>query len=287
MTNQSNDSRPTGTQAIERAILLLKLLATRGQFGWGLTDLARRSKLDKATVHRIICRLEADRLVRRDPVKHRYFPGPMLVELSLSVMSYPTLLDEARSTIRRLARLSGGVSFCYLRSGDDFVVAGRVDQEVHLGMLNEVGYRRPLLMSAGGVAMLIVMPEAEREIVVEANRRAMTEMGIAQIERFEHMLGRSLNLGYSANLADVAPGIHSFGVAILDCAGAPVASISVAGNPDRFPVASGQRFADLLTLEAIRLGELMPVSPVAPTSLMSVSPATLVQSVIESAAAAV
>ena len=51
--------KPTGTQSIERAVHILKLLATRGKFGWGLTDLARRAELDKATVHRILGCLES------------------------------------------------------------------------------------------------------------------------------------------------------------------------------------------------------------------------------------
>src|SRR5207253_2870685 len=40
-----------GTQSIERAITVLRMLATRGRVGWGLTDLASASGLKKATTH--------------------------------------------------------------------------------------------------------------------------------------------------------------------------------------------------------------------------------------------
>lgn len=252
------ETKPTGTQSIERAIHLMKLLATRGNFGWGLTDLAHRSGLDRATVHRILGCLEGDRLVERDDKAHRYFPGPMLVELGLSVSGYQPLLEEGRAAIGRLARLTGGVGFFYLRSGIDFVVAGRVETSVHRGMLNEVGFRRPLITSAGGVAILTALPPDERDIIIERNLCELAETRIPWRARFERMLTRALQLGYSANLEDVVPGIHSFSVPIFDRAGLPLGSLAVAGDPERFPASAGRKIVDLLSLEG---NELSPKAP--------------------------
>ena len=252
------ETKPTGTQSIERAVHILKLLATRGKFGWGLTDLARRAGLDKATVHRILGCLESQRLVERDAKEHRYFPGPMLVDLGLSVSALHPLLEEGRTTIARLAQRTGGVSFLYLRSGHDFVVAGRVEHTFNRGMLNEVGFRRPLIMSAGGVAMLIVLPAEERQHIVERNLHELAGMGIPKLERFEQMLARSLELGYSANLEDVAPGIQSFAVCVNDRCGGPLGSISIAGDPARFPASAGPRLIELLRQEAADLGTKAP-----------------------------
>jgi len=261
MASRKKETKPSGTQSIERAIQLLKLLATRSTFGWGLTELAQRSELDKATVHRILARLESDRIVQRDVNKHRYLPGPMLVELGLSVSAYQPLLDEGRATIRRLAQRTGGVSFFYLRSGDDFVVAGRVEESAHPGMLNDAGYRRPLVTSAGGIAMLLAMTPEERDEVVRSNLAELADMRIPQLDRFERMLERSLALGYSANLEDVAAGIHSFAVPILDHHQMPLGAISVAGEPHHFPASKGQKIVDLLTFEAAELGERTPTLP--------------------------
>jgi DNA-binding IclR family transcriptional regulator len=150
------------------------------------------------------------------------------------------------------------VSFFYLRSGLDFVVAERVEQCSHPGMLNDVGYRRPLIMSAGGVAMLCVLPRERREAIADCNLRELADMGIPRLDRFSHMLERSLQLGYGANLEDVAAGINSFSVPILDRAGLPIGSIAIAGDPARFPAPSGRKFADLLSFEATELGGKSP-----------------------------
>jgi DNA-binding IclR family transcriptional regulator len=262
--DMTTETKPTGTQSIERAIHLLKLLSTRGNFGWGLTDLSRRSGLDKATVHRILGCLQHERLVERDVREHRYFPGPMLIDLGLSVGGYRPLLEAGRGCIERLARRSGGVGFFYLRSGIEFVVAGRVEHTAHRGMLNEVGFRRPLIMSAGGVAILLAMPADERAATVERNLRDLTSMGIPRLDRFERMLARSLELGYSANLEDVVPSIHSFSVAFVDKGGMPLGSLAIAGDPGRFPASAGRKCADLLSFEATELAARAPGHSAAP-----------------------
>src|SRR5690606_30250797 len=112
----------------------------------------------------------------RDVKERRYLPGRMMLDLGLSVIGYQPLLEEARATLQRLSQRIGGVAFFYLRSGVEFVVAGRVEQSAHRGMLNEVGFRRPMIMSAGGVAMLLAMPAEERDVAVERNLRELGAM---------------------------------------------------------------------------------------------------------------
>lgn len=245
----TKETRPTGTQAISRAIHLLKLLSTRSTFGWGLTDLARRSGLDKATVHRILACLESERLVHRDVREHRYFPGPMLVEMGLSVSPYQLLMDHGKEVTTRLSQNTRRVAFFYLRSGDDFVVAARAEQSAQRGMLNEVGFRRPLIMSAGGVAMLVGMTTEERAQVVQRNLVEIAEMGIPRPERFVRMLERSVALGYAANLEDVVAGIHSFGIALRDASGIPVGSVSLAGSTEHLPATAADKVVQLLARE--------------------------------------
>ncbi|QYY34008.1 helix-turn-helix domain-containing protein (plasmid) [Cupriavidus pinatubonensis] len=54
----------SGTQSIQRAVLILRELASRDMAGWALHDLAARCGLDRATVHRIFKCLIGDGLVQ-------------------------------------------------------------------------------------------------------------------------------------------------------------------------------------------------------------------------------
>src|SRR6185295_14038730 len=52
MKRRSSFTR-TGTQSIERCMQLLKLISSRRQHGWRLTDLAEQSGIGLSTTHRV------------------------------------------------------------------------------------------------------------------------------------------------------------------------------------------------------------------------------------------
>jgi hypothetical protein len=85
----------------------------------------------------------------------------------------------------------------------------------------DVGSRRPLLSSAGGVAMLIGLPQDEAEAVVAENVRRLGGPGNASVRALQRMLARSQALGYAFNQSETARGIHAFGVAVRDPRGMP------------------------------------------------------------------
>jgi len=228
----------------------MKLLATRDKFGWGLTDLSRRSGIDKATVHRILSCFESHRLVERNAAEHRYFPGPMLLELGLSVSSYHPLLEHGRQALDRLVQRTGAVALMFLRSGCDYVVAGKAEHTMHRAMLHEVGCRRPLLMSAGGVAILCALPREERDAIEARNMEDLANMGIPRLDRFQRLYQRTQELGFAANLEDVVVGINSFAVCVRDPHGQPIGSLTLAGTTDTLRSSLTGRWAAMLQGEA-------------------------------------
>ncbi|MBX3666690.1 MAG: helix-turn-helix domain-containing protein, partial [Burkholderiales bacterium] len=79
-----NQGRLTGTQSIERALLLLREIAAHNRSGSRLLDLATRTSLQRPTVHRMLKCLAHEGMVQQDPETHRYFLGPMAFELGLT-----------------------------------------------------------------------------------------------------------------------------------------------------------------------------------------------------------
>lgn len=246
----------TGTQSVERAILLLKAVATRGTTGWRLTDLAAACDLDKSTAHRLLGCLRTQRLVDRDDATNRFIPGPLIAELSLSAHACQPYLDECRSSLGRLARRTGAASFSYLASCSEFVVASRVEYRRHSNLLHTVGWRRPLLTSVGGVAILIGMDAGERERVVSQNVGRLQRDGKQhRIESLRRMLDRSMDEGFASNLQEAAQGVHSFAATVRDAKGRTIASISIADVADSLPAGERRRYAMLLNDEVAILQE--------------------------------
>ncbi len=246
-------ARRTGTQSIERAILLLCELATHGQFGWGLGDLAARCGLDRSTTHRILACLVRERMVAQRDSNRHYVPGPLIFELGMAIPAYAEFQSACRMPLVRLSKRYGTKSVVYLRSGMDWVCIASAGQAVYGGTILEVGMRRPLLSSVGGAAILLALPSQEARAIVTRNKRQMRRRGDASILRLENMLRRSETLGYAFNQNEVSRGTHSFGVAMRDPAGRVFGSLAIGGRAVDLPASRAQEIITEMREEVRRI----------------------------------
>lgn len=227
----------SGTQSIERALHVLRELATRSRFGWGLSDLALHCGLDKATTRRILACLVRERMARQRAGDHRYLPGPLLFELGLAVPPLEALRITAEPPLARIARRFRGVAALSLASGRHSVYAARRGHVAIKGMSIEVGDRHPLVMTSGGVAMLIAMPRPQAQQIITANLRDIAVQGATRIDALRKMIRRSAASGFGVNEGTTVRGVNGYAVAIPNAAGPTFCALSVAGPAEQFPPA--------------------------------------------------
>ncbi|CAN5521797.1 IclR family transcriptional regulator [soil metagenome] len=225
-----------GTQSIGRTIELLRVVATRGRFGWGLTELAAECGLNKATTHRILSRLERERMVERTASGDHYILGPLLGELSLSVRGFNTFVDVSREYVTELARSQGLVGILSLLSGDHFVVSTRAASSRLRSELNEVGARRPLISTAGGIAIVVGLPPHEQNRIIESNLGKLPAHDEIRTREYMTMWNRSRELGYGTNFEDIAIGVNAVAVPVFDKQGSPFGSVTLSGLVAQLPV---------------------------------------------------
>jgi DNA-binding IclR family transcriptional regulator len=185
------DSPRSGTQAVERTMLILREVANRGHLGWQLSELAARCGLSKTTTHRLLTCLVRERMVRQNPGCHAYFPGPMLFELGLAALPERGELQyTARNRLAALARQTSAVAFLFFRSADDLVCAVRVGtarlEARALAILP--GTRKPLMVATGGVAMLLAMPPVEARLTIQRNLENLADYSPAEVAGMRRML---------------------------------------------------------------------------------------------------
>ena len=246
---EETDSARSGTQAVERAILILREVANRGHLGWQLSDLAARCSLSKTTAHRLLTCLVRERMVRQQPGGNLYLPGPMLFELGLAALPERGELQYvARNRLAALARQTSAVAFLFFRSGDDLVCAVRVGtarlEAKALAILP--GTRKPLVVAAGGVAILMAMPAMEARLTIDRNFANLGDYTESEIAGMRRMLERSFAEGLATSAGDVLPRVHAFGMPLRDASGAPFASIAIAGPARRLPLDRAGEFARML-----------------------------------------
>ena len=235
-----------GTQSIERTLELLRLIATRGQFGWRLSDLAAHCSLRSSTVHRLLACLARERFVKQRGSDRHYIPGPMLFELSLSLPQYAEFLEACSGPLSRLARRIGTVSYLMLRSGADFVCAARGGSPTLKAHSIEIGTRRPLMSAAGGVAMLVALGEEEMRRIVDRNLHDVRRFGTARASSLQKVLRESLKQGFGIHQGQITPGVHALGLAVFRSDGMPFASLSVVGSADALPPSRTRQVLSLL-----------------------------------------
>lgn len=241
-------------------MLLLKELAARGEFGWRLLDLSAHCGLDRGTTHRLLACLVRERLVQQHRTHRRYLPGPLLFELGLSLAAYPAFQAACSASLNRVAKRLGGTSLLYLRSGSEFVCAARAGTTPIKALTIDVGTRRPLIVSAGGVAILIALSKEEARTVIAQNMKRVARFGAARIRALERVVKQSENRGYGISQSEIVPEVSAYGVAIRDANGAPFASISVVGAAENFPssrvpdvIATLEEEARLIARQAARI----------------------------------
>jgi len=242
------------TRSLRRAVGLLRLLSTHTQIGWRLTDLAEHSALDRATVHRLLTSMCDERLVTRVPGTRHYTLGPLAFELGIAAQPYFDLGALAAARLETLARELQGSLFVKVRSGVDSVCVARHDgAEMGQSLMLYVGGRRPLCLTAGGVAMLIGLPQAEQDRIQASNLRTIARQDPSRLEGVQRMLDRSCSRGFAVNLGDIVPTICAISVPIPGRDAAPVASISLALAAPGLAPAQATALAGRLRAEAVAM----------------------------------
>ncbi|SCK19304.1 transcriptional regulator, IclR family [Variovorax sp. HW608] len=228
----ASGERP-GTRSLGRLIKLMRMVAARPQFGWRLSDLAAASDLDRGTVHRMLAFLVEERLVEQRASDRHYLPGPLMFELGLALPDHMKFQRRAETLVHAFAGRMGGVGVLLLRSGNEYVCSVRAGTLPLSGSVLYPGTRRPLFTAAGGVAILQTLPPDEaKEVLLDNVAQEIARCGKGRLAALRKMRERSDRHGFGVNLGDVVPGVHAFGVPVLDRNGDAFASIGLLGTPE-------------------------------------------------------
>lgn len=232
---EKNNAKPSaGTQSIERAARVLRIIASHNSHGLRLVDISKQAKLERPTAHRILKCLIAEGLVRQSAETRRYFLGHLIFELGLAASSSFNLRDICHPSLVRLAEKTGDTVFLAIRSGADSVCIDRVEGSFPIKTLTlEVGTRRPLGVGAGGLALLMKLPAPTQREIISANALRMADYNNLTVPALMRLLQRCQELGFARNDAQVTPGATSVALPIHSRSGEPILAISIGAISSR------------------------------------------------------
>ncbi len=159
-----------GTQSLSRAAALLRVIATRNSVGLRLSELVTAVGLERPTVRRLLQGLMREGFVPQDVSTRRYFLGRALFELGLAASPDFDMRGVCAPSLERIAARTGDTAFLTMRSAFDSVCIDRFEGSYPVRALTvEIGARRALGSTAGGLALLAQLSDPEVEAIVSAN----------------------------------------------------------------------------------------------------------------------
>lgn len=236
-----------GTQTVQRAIMILRLMTRRGAPGWRLSEITRASNLPHPTTSRLLKCLVDEGLVVRDAVTKRYRLGPLNFELGLASGVKLEFRDQLRPALERIAAESGETAYLYQYSGLETVCIDRIEGAAPLrpAML-DVGGRRPLGFGASGVAMLATMTEPRVQEVLKALDREIDNHPRVTRNSIVRVVNAARTNGYAFVRDTTVLGVGGVGVVLPAKAGRPMLGLSIAAPSERLSAARVQQLAGLL-----------------------------------------
>lgn len=258
MIETGTEEKVTGTQSVERATHIMRVIASRNSSGLRLVDIAHHTKIERPTVHRILKCLVAEGMLKRDTETRRYFLGHLIFELGLAASSNFNLRDICRPSLARLADKTGDTVFLSIRSGYDTVCIDRKEGSFPIRTLTlDVGTRRPLGVGAGGLALLMSLAEKTAEGIISANALRLGAYNHLTVQTLTNMIKRCNKLGYALNDAQVTPGATSIGLPIRSRFGDPFLAISIGAISNRMTDERHKELAFLIKEEVTHLETLL------------------------------
>ncbi len=236
-----------GTQAIERALLVLRVLASAGRWGMRVADVVAASGLPQATVSRIVGSLLREGVVEREARTRKLYIGHLVHELALVARARFPLPEATRQPMRWLAEHTEDTIYLSEPSGNEAVCTAHEEGPYPIKALPlHVGIRRPLGVGAGGLAILSALAPARAEEILQVNAVRYPAYGGIDVAWLRAAIQQTQRDGYATISEKATPGMTAIGVPILGPAGEPIGAISIAAISQRMAVKRRVELARLL-----------------------------------------
>jgi DNA-binding IclR family transcriptional regulator len=219
-----------GVTAVDRALSIIESFHA-GEASLSLHRLAERTRLDKATIIRLIASLEKAGCMGR--LAHgEYALGPALLRYGSLYQSSFHLADRLLPILRDLVRQSGETAAFFVRDGDMRVCLHRIESNSALRLHLKEGERHPLL--PGGTGKVLIAFSGEGGAAFDQVRKDYFVLNVGERE----------------------PEISSVAAPVLRAGGELVGTISLTGPTGNFTGGKATSFIRLLLPAAAELTRL-------------------------------
>ena len=255
----------SGSQSVDRALGLLSLVSYFGDQGGALSDIVEQSGLNKPTTRRLLLALIRSGLLEQDPLTRRYYLGQEAYVLGTLATRRYGLLQISRDSLSLLSAKTQDTSFLSIQR-DNYAVCLHREEGTYPIRTHalQAGYRHPLGVGAGSLAILAAMDDDEIEAILAINESEL-------VAEFPHLsppqiradIAAARQQGFALNPGRILANSWGIGLAIRFPDERPAGALSIAAIDSRMQPARQLELASLIKIEAkkieARLAHLQPL----------------------------
>lgn len=220
-----------------------------------LSELARRTGISKASVHRLAQELLDWGMLERSG--HEYRLGMRAFELGSRVPRFRLLRDSVRPFMEQLNQATGEAIHLGVLDGRDVLYLEKLSRSAAAAKPSRIAGRMPLHSTATGKVLLAHAPSTLLDEVVAAGLPRVSAATVVAPGLLAEQLQKVRENGYAVEKEETTVGYTSVAVPLLGSSGMVLASLSVTAPTFRADVS---RFAAALTDVARRIAALQQLS---------------------------
>jgi len=219
--------------SVKKAFKILQIISDSSS-GFGISEIAKKLKIGKSTVHGIAAALVELGLLVRDPLHKKYQLGYSLLELNRKFYRRMELRDIARIPMEKLMEKVEETVFLGIMNGDHVTILDVVESYHEMKITSPPGTRLPLLAGAIGKIFLAQFEEKKaKEILQKMGLKRYTSKSIVDPKKFFKELEETKKKGCAIDDEEYLPGVRAV-AAPIQTASLPPAAIWVVGFTSGF-----------------------------------------------------
>jgi IclR family acetate operon transcriptional repressor len=199
-------------ESVEKACRVLLML--RDQRELRVTSVASTLGVARSTAHRILTTIEAEGFLSKNAAS-RYEPGPLLLELGMSLIGVTDLSSQARPVLEHLNETTSETIHLVLLDGADIVFVDGVEGTRPLRVGLRIGERSPAFISAAGKALLAELDDEAIRALHKGNAfKAGTDKSVTSLDGLMREVGQVRQHGYATNFSESEEDLTAISVAV-------------------------------------------------------------------------
>lgn len=209
--------------SVKKAFKILQTIADSPN-KLGVSELAKKLKIGKSTVHGITLALEEISALVRDPLHKKYSVGYTLLELGKKAYARMELRDIARMPMERLMEKVEETVFLGVMNGDHITILDMVESHKGMKITSPPGTRLPLLAGATGKVFLAQFEEKRvKDIIQKMGLVRYTLKSTTDPGRFLKELEETKKKGYAIDDEEYLLGVRAIAAPIQTASHHPAA----------------------------------------------------------------